>query len=206
MKKGIFVTIEGPDGSGKSTQLSFIKKYFEKVQIAPLFTREPGGTSISEKIREIILDKDNKEMDSKTEALLYAASRAQHVSQVIRPALESGRIVVCDRYIDSSIVYQGIGRNLGHKIEEISNWATDGLMPDLTILIVVDPDTGKTRRTNREEDRIELENKSFHQTVFEGYISLKDRFPERILLIDGTKCIEEISSQIAQSLENLLNK
>ncbi len=204
MKKGIFVTIEGPDGSGKSTQLNFIKKYFEKLEIEPVYTREPGGTAISEKIREIILDKENKGMDAKAEALLYAASRAQHVSQVIRPALESGRIVICDRYIDSSIVYQGIARNLGDYVEEISKWATDGLMPDLTIVIIVDPDTGKSRRSNREEDRIESENNSFHQKVYNGYKSLKNKFQERILIVDGTKSMEEISNQISQALEKFL--
>ena len=206
MKKRMFVTIEGPDGAGKSTQLAHIKNFFETKNIETIFTREPGGTEISEKIREIILDKNNGEMSSKTEALLYMASRAQHVDELIRPALLSGKTVVCDRYMDSSIVYQGIARGLGDKINELNMWATDYLLPDLTIVIVVDPMIGKARRKNRAEDRIENENMQFHQKVYEGYLKLVDSDKNRYLLIDGTDERSNISLKITNALERLLEK
>ncbi len=168
--KGLFISIEGPDGSGKSTQIENIRKFFADKNIEIVFTREPGGTPIGERIREIILDNSFKEMDYMTEAMLYAASRAQHVAQIIRPALEVGKVVVCDRFVDSSIAYQGYGRHLGEAVEVINSYAVKECMPDVTFLLKVDPNVGKTRiKANREtEDRLEHEKMAFHSEVFEG--------------------------------------
>ena len=169
MYKGLFITIEGPDGSGKSTQIQFMKEFFQERNLACLFTREPGGTSIGEKLRGIILDKENSEMCDMTEALLYAASRAQHVEELIKPALEDGLIVVCDRFIDSSIAYQGYGRGLGDSVRIINEFAVNGCMPDVTFLMELDPGIGKSRIEESEQDRLELEKIEFHQKVYEGY-------------------------------------
>ncbi len=204
MKRGIFITIEGPDGSGKSTQLLHIKTFFEKEGLSAIFTREPGGTKISERIRSVILDDDNSNMNPKAEAFLYAASRAQHVSEIIKPSLEEGKNVICDRYIDSSIVYQGIARQLGPFVEELNKWGTDNLTPDLTILLVVDPITGKKRRKNRTEDRIESEKISFHEEVYKGYLSLSEKKNDRYILIDGTKSKNEISNIITEAIKKVL--
>ena len=149
--KGLFISFEGGDGSGKTTQIMEIKQYFEKKGRKVILTREPGGTRIAEAIREIILDPEFKEMDYMAEALLYAASRAQHVRQIIKPALEAGNIVLCDRFVDSSVVYQGIGRGLGiDAVEGINNHATLGLMPNVTILIDLPVEVGIKRKKNQQ--------------------------------------------------------
>lgn len=176
MKNGLFISIEGPDGSGKSTQIEVLRKYFEKQGIDVLLTREPGGTPISEKIREIILDKNNMEMDDMTEALLYAASRAQHVAEVIKPALAAGKIVICDRFIDSSIAYQGYGRELGDCVRVINEYAVRGCIPDMTFLMKMDPKVGKERISESEQDRLEQEKLDFHRRVFDGYIEMERAF------------------------------
>ena len=150
--KGIFISFEGADASGKSTQIRLLREWLESKGIEPLVTREPGGTAIGEKIRAILLDRENGEMLPLTEALLYAASRAQHVGQVIRPALKEGRVVITDRFVDSSIAYQGYGRGLGEVAEIINTPAVDGVLPDLTILLVVDPEDMRRRRDPGEED------------------------------------------------------
>ncbi len=206
MKKGIFVTIEGPDGAGKSTQLNYIQKFFQKTNREVIFTREPGGTPIGEEIRKVILDTKNKEMDSKAETLLYLAARAQHVSQLILPALKKGKIVVSDRYMDSTTVYQGFARGLGKDVEEINNWVINEAVPDLTIVLAVNPEIGKARRENRKEDRIESESFEFHQKVYEGYLKLANKYPERILFLDGTDTVENIKEKIENSLERLMKE
>ena len=155
MERGLFISFEGPDGSGKSTQIEYLKEYFLEREIACVFTREPGGTHIGEEIREIILDKQNNDMTDLTEAFLYAASRSQHVEQVIQPALEAGKVVVCDRFVDSSIAYQGYARGLGDLVEEINRYATGNLLPDITFFIDVDPKVGKRRISSDERDRLE---------------------------------------------------
>ena len=206
MTRGLFISIEGPDGSGKSTQLNNIKKFFQEKGIETIFTREPGGTIIGERIREILLDKCHAEMDSMKEDMLYAAARAQHVAQVIKPALAEGKVVVCDRFVDSSIAYQGFGRKLGDSVEIINSYAVAGCMPDLTILMVLDPSIGKTRIDSREKDRLELEKDAFHRDVFEGYLSLKEKYPDRIFGIDASRTIEDIKCDIYKKLEEMLKR
>lgn len=204
MKKGLFITFEGPDGSGKTTQIELLKSYIEEIGYDAVLTREPGGTPIGEKIREIILDKNHTEMDFMTEALLYAASRAQHVGQVILPNLEKGRTVICDRFVDSSIVYQGFGRNLGDSVRIINEFAVGGCTPDVTFLMKVDPSVGKKRIKTEEQDRLELEKIEYHNVVFDAYIQLEKLYPERIIGIDATGTIAEIGAVIQGHIERLL--
>lgn len=205
MKDSLFITIEGPDGAGKSTQINNIKAFLETRGIEYILTREPGGTNISEQIRDIILDKKNVEMNPVTEALLYAASRAQHVAQVIKPALEQGKVVICDRFIDSSFAYQGHARGLGDTVWEVNRAAVDGCMPDVTFVFKLDPKVGLKRVENRgAEDRLELEKLEFHQRVYEGYLALEKQYPERIVGIDATGSIEEIKQQVYTVLEDKL--
>ncbi|MBR6473180.1 MAG: dTMP kinase [Firmicutes bacterium] len=204
--KGLFITIEGPDGSGKSTQIENIKKFFEDRDIDIVFTREPGGTPIGERIREIILDNQFKEMDYMTEAMLYAASRAQHVAQVIRPALQAGKVVVCDRFVDSSLAYQGYGRRLGESVEVINSFAVQDCVPDITFLMKVDPKMGRNRiKENREnQDRLEHEKLAFHREVYKGYLELEKKYSERIVGIDASLGIDEIRDEIYRKLEEVL--
>ena len=204
--RGLFITIEGPDGSGKSMQIENRKKFFEDKNIEIVFTREPGGTAIGERIREIILDNSFKEMDPMTEAMLYAASRAQHVAQKIRPALEAGKVVVCDRFVDSSLAYQGYGRELGEAVEIINSYAVKECMPDVTFLMKLDPDVGKHRiQENRgSQDRLEHEKLAFHRKVYEGYLELEKKYPERIIGIDASLGIDEIRDVIYSKLEEII--
>lgn len=206
MKKGLFITVEGGDGSGKTTQLAFIKEYLKEKGEDVLFTREPGGTALGEKIRGLILDPANKEMDPMTETLLYAASRAQLVNEVIRPALSEGRTVVCDRYVDSSIAYQGYARGLGDSVTQINGYAIGDCIPDATILIKVDPAKSHARIDEKEMDRMEQESAAFHRRVYEGYLALEKAYPGRIIGIDGEQPIETVSEMIARQLDRLLMK
>lgn len=205
MKQGYFITFEGGDGAGKSTQINKLMEYLESRGFDVILTREPGGTNIGEKIREIILDPENIEMDSVTEAMLYAASRAQHVAQIIKPAIESGKIVICDRFIDSSIAYQGYGRGLGDSISIINSYAIGDYMPHKTFLLKLKPQAGSKRISGREKDRIELEAVSFHQKVYDGYEALENKYPERIVGIDASGTIEEIADEIKKHIDDLLN-
>ncbi len=204
MKKGLFISIEGPDGSGKSTQIENIKQFFKDKDIDIVFTREPGGTPIGERIREIILDKNCKEMDSMTEAMLYAAARAQHVNQVIRPALEQKKIVVCDRFVDSSIAYQGYGRRLGESVAIINGFAIGDCMPDVTFLMKLDPTVGRKRIDEKQQDRLEMEKDAFHVSVFKGYLDIEKKNPQRIVGIDASRSINEIKLDIYKKLEEVL--
>ena len=204
MKKGLFITMEGPDGSGKSTQIEEIKCFFEQRGDSVVLTREPGGTSIGEKIRTILLDRENKEMDPMTEAMLYAATRAQHVAQVIRPALKEGKHVICDRFLDSSIAYQGYGRGLGDCVSIINAYAVQDCMPDLTFLMKLKPEIGRKRIGENRQDRIEMETLDFHNQVFAGYEELELQFPERIVGIDASREVEEIREEILYQIERRL--
>lgn len=204
MKQGIFITLEGPDGSGKSTQIQYIKEYFEENGMPCVFTREPGGTAIGEKLRAIILDRDNSEMSSMTEALLYAASRAQHVEELIKPALAEGKAVVCDRFIDSSIAYQGYGRGLGEPVRIINELAVDGCLPDVTFLMVLSPEEGKSRIGGRSQDRLEQEKLEFHNRVYEGYRKLAQDYPQRFVEINASGDRESVRREIYAHLERIL--
>ena len=204
--KGLFITIEGPDASGKSTQIKLLKDYLQNKGYDIVLTREPGGTKISEKIRSIILDKENKTMNSRTEALLYAASRAQHVEELIKPALKANKIVICDRFVDSSLIYQGIGRNLG--IENIYNlnlFAMQDIIPDLTLLLDIDMNKAKKRKENRGNlDRLESEKDVFHEDVFNGYKKLKGLYPKRIKTVKANGNIKQVHEEIINIINAFL--
>ena len=204
--RGLFISIEGPDGSGKSTQIENIKKFFADKNIDIVFTREPGGTPIGERIREIILDNNSKEMDAMTEAMLYAASRAQHVAEVIRPALEAGKVVVCDRFVDSSLAYQGYGRQLGEAVSVINQYAVKECMPDVTFLMKLDPTIGKHRIAEHRDnqDRLEHERLAFHRKVYTGYLELENLYSDRIVGIDASLGIDEIRDEIYSKLEEII--
>jgi dTMP kinase len=206
MKSGLFITFEGPDGSGKTTQIRKLTMFMTEQGFDTLVTREPGGTVIGEKIRDVILDRNHTEMDAITEAMLYAASRAQHVSEVIAPALEAGRTVICDRFMDSSIAYQGYGRKLGDCVRVINEIAVAGLIPDITFLLVVDPKEGKRRIKNEQLDRLELEENDYHQDVYNGYMELAKEHSNRIVLIDGSGDIEGISQEITRIAKEFLER
>ena len=197
---GIFISMEGPDGSGKSTQIELLSAYLKEKGYDVLVTREPGGTAISEAVRGILLNKDYTEMDYMTEALLYASARAQLVAEVIAPALEEGKAVISDRFIDSSAVYQGIARGLGvEKIYKINEFATKGLLPQITIHLDLPAKVGISRKKNQAElDRMELESLDFHERVAEGYRELAGLAPQRIHTIDATLPIEVIHDEITK--------
>lgn len=202
--RGLFITLEGGDGAGKSTQIRNIEKFFADKGLTVTHTREPGGTPISEKLRAILLDPANSEMHAVTEMLIYAAARAQHVREIVMPALERGEIVICDRYVDSSIAYQAYGRGLGDMVAEVNHRATGGLIPDLTIWLDIDPETGKARATHdKDPDRLEQESTSFHTRVREGYASIAKAEPERFRRVDATGTVDEIKDEIYRFLEEL---
>ena len=206
MAKGIFITMEGPDGSGKSTQIALLREYLEKEGYQVLITREPGGNIISEAIREVILNKDFTEMSSITEMLLYAAARAQLIDQIVGPALESGQAVISDRFVDSSLVYQGIARGIGvEKVYEVNKLAIGKYMPDVTFLLDLPAEVGISRKKDQKElDRMELESLEFHKNVAQGYRDMASRFPERIRTIDATLPVEEISGLIIGAVRDIL--
>ncbi|HBM79411.1 MAG: dTMP kinase [Clostridiales bacterium] len=205
MKRGYFITMEGPDGSGKSTQIEMLKAYFIDKGYEVIVTREPGGTMISEKIRKIILDTENTGMCPVTEALLYAASRAQLVFEVIKPAISKGKIVICDRYIDSSIVYQGIGRGLGaDMVMSINTPAIQNIMPDITFLFDIDPQVALNRKINTSKaDRLELEDIKFHKIVYNGYREIAKN-NKRIKIINADRDVYAINKDIINCIKEHL--
>ena len=205
--RGLFITLEGGDGAGKSTQIRNIESFFEKKGLVVVHTREPGGTAISEKLRDILLDSENSEMEDVTEMLIYAASRAQHVREFVMPALEKGQIVICDRFVDSSIAYQAFGRGLGDMVGVVNDYATAGLAPDITFWMDIDPKAGKERVSKMGDfDRLESEELDFHYSVYGGYKALAEICPERIKRIDASKSVEEISEDIEAYLVELCEK
>lgn len=203
---GIFITMEGPDGAGKSTQIDLLRGYLLERGYDIIVCREPGGTVISEAVREVILNKDYKNMGHMTELLLYAAARAQLVEEVIQPALEEGKVVICDRFIESSAVYQGIARGMGvDLVYEINQFAVGSTMPDITILLDIDAETGIGRKKQQAQlDRMESEKLEFHKKVVEGYRLLAERDKKRMVKIDGSNSIEEIHRQIKGAVNNTL--
>lgn len=194
---GLFITIEGPDGAGKTSILKELFPLLKKVAKTEMIqTREPGGIPIAEEIRQVILDPKNERMDERTEALLYAAARRQHLIEKILPALEEGNIVICDRFVDSSLAYQGAGRRIGmREIARLNEFATEGLTPDFTLYLDVDSDTGLRRiQKNRQNqiDRLDSEGLEFHQRVRHAYLKLAEEYPERIHKIDARSSFEEV--------------
>ncbi len=198
MGSGLFITVEGTDGSGKSTQIALMAEYLRKMGHEVVLTREPGGTNISEKIRSIILDPENREMGYIAEALLYASSRAQHVAELIKPSVEQGKVVICDRFVDSSYVYQGFGRGIDMQIlESVNKIAMDGMFPDITFFFDISPEVALERRIQATgADRIENEKMEFHMKVYRGYKSLAAKDPDRIKVIDADRSIEEIAEDV----------
>lgn len=205
--KGIFISMEGPDGSGKSTQIDLLTKYLESRGYEIVVTREPGGNAISEAIREIILNKEYTDMSYMTEALLYASARAQLVSEVIKPALDAGKAVISDRFVDSSAVYQGMARGLGvDNVYKINEFALQGIMPDVTIHLDLPASVGIARKKNQAElDRMELETLDFHERVAEGYRKLAALAPERIYTVDALLPVEEIHHMIVTQVGRVMN-
>lgn len=203
MKKGYLISLEGGEGAGKTTTLERLVAYLESHNIDYISTREPGGVHISEQIRNVILDKDNVEMDSKTEALLFAAARRQHLVQKVIPALEAGKLVIMDRYVDSSLIYQGYVRGMGvDEVFKLNQYAIDDLLPDVTLYFDLSPEVGLARINkdkDREINRLDLEEGSFHHKVREGYLMLADKF-DRIKVIDAEKTLDEVFDQVIEVL------
>jgi dTMP kinase len=206
MTRGIFITLEGPDGAGKTTIAHMLAEKFENTML----TREPGGIDIAEQIRRVILAKENIAMDPRTEALLYAAARRQHLVEKVKPALKQGKMVLCDRFVDSSLAYQGYARGLGvDEVFSINQFAIGDMMPELTIYFDIDPESGLERiskNQGREVNRLDLESLDFHQKVHEGYQLLLERFPERMIKIDASGSLEKVLQEAVSAIENHLNK
>ncbi|MDF2660874.1 MAG: thymidylate kinase [Paenibacillus sp.] len=201
---GFFVTVEGGEGAGKTTAIRSIEQVLMQAGYEVVVTREPGGIAIAEQIREVILDKNNVTMDGRTEALLYAAARRQHLVEKVRPALQAGKAVLCDRFIDSSLAYQGYARGLGiDEIFDINRFAIDGTMPDLTLFLDVSPEVGLARihaNREREVNRLDLEALSFHERVRAGYRQLLERFPDRIIRVDA----DQSESDVVRALSDVV--
>ncbi|MDR3214995.1 MAG: dTMP kinase [Bacilli bacterium] len=210
MDKRLFITFEGPDGSGKTTIIKMVAKYLKNNNIDFVLTREPGGSLIAEQIRNIILNPNNLELSSTTEALLYAASRAQHFNEVIEPALMNNKLVLCDRFIDSSLAYQGVARGLGiDEVMEINRFAIKDVLPDLTIFFDLDPIIGLNRINNsefREINRLDLEEKAFHYQVYEGYLKIVKMYQKRFKVVDAHKPIEEVYNNVINIIMEQLNR
>lgn len=202
MSEGLFITLEGGDGVGKSTQAALLEEWLTGRGRTVVRTREPGGTDAGVEIREIVLH-HRGDIAPRAEALLYAADRAHHIATVVRPALSRGDIVVQDRYIDSSVAYQGAGRVLdAQQIRDLSLWAAEGLLPDLTILLDLDEDTARSRldTARTRYDRLEAERSDFHARVRAGYLALAEQEPERFLVVDASRPVEEIAAEIRDRL------
>jgi dTMP kinase len=201
----LFVAIDGGDGCGKTTQAQLLHARLLAANISAVLTRQPGGTNAGKVIRELLLDPVSR-LDPRTEALLYAADRAQHVAEVVRPALEAGTVVVQDRGVDSSLAYQAAGRGMDREVvANLSRWATEGLTPDLTIVLDIDPEVGLARATRDGVlDRLEREDLAFHERVRAGFLDCVARAPERYLLLDATRAVEELEEAIWSRVQDLL--
>lgn len=206
----MFITIEGPEGSGKTTAVNNAVNKLEEMGYQIVRTREPGGTPISEQIRNVILYKNNVAMDKRTEALLYAASRRQHLVEKVWPALKEGKIVICDRFLDSSLAYQGGARELGvDNILQVNSFATEGTFPDLTLLFDIEPEIGLARiaaNANREVNRLDLEKLGFHKKVRNTFLELAKRYPERYVIIDASQSREEVAEATLKAILTKLCK
>lgn len=204
---GKFISFEGGEGSGKTTIIKSLVKELEKNGYSVLSTREPGGSDIAEQIRSLILNVDNTAMGKETETLLYAASRIQHLEEKILPALKEGKVVICDRYLDSSLAYQGHARGVGFSDVLTANTFALKHMPEMTFFIDVTPEVGMKRIIGRDKmDRLDLESYEFHNKVYEGYLRLCKMYPTRIIRIDGNRSCEEICEEINKYVMDFLNK
>lgn len=206
----MFVTIEGPEGSGKSSVTKEVVKLLEQEGEQVVLTREPGGTPIAEQIREVILNKENTKMDPVTEALLYAAARRQHLVEKVWPLSKEGKIIISDRFLDSSLAYQGGARGLGiDYILEMNQFATEGYYPDLTLLFDLDPRIGLARiaaNKGREVNRLDLEKIDFHDSVRQTFLSLAKRFPERFVILDASKPFDEVVQDAYHAIKDRLSR
>ncbi|SHM18824.1 thymidylate kinase [Caldanaerovirga acetigignens] len=200
VRKGKFITIEGPDGAGKTTQAGKLVEFLKSKGKRVIATREPGGTALGEQLRKILLDPEGSPVSS-AEALIYAACRAQLLEKMVIPALKEGFIVICDRFVDSSLAYQGYARGIGiNRILQLNKWVIGTYWPDLTILLDIDPAESLKRLTGG-KDRLEGETLEFHQKVREGYMKVKEMFPERIKVIDASLSVKEVFEKIVEELE-----
>lgn len=202
--KGLFITFEGPEGAGKTSVIQKLSKELEDLNYPIILTREPGGIAIAEQIRSVILDCDNTEMDARTEALLYAAARRQHLVERVIPALKDNKIVLCDRFIDSSLAYQGYARGIGvEDVLSINEFATEKMMPSLTVYFDIEPEAGLERiaaNTKREINRLDQEELDFHYKVKEGYDLVKDKYRDRFAVVDASKDFESVCEQVRDIL------
>ncbi|KKS84850.1 MAG: Thymidylate kinase [Candidatus Gottesmanbacteria bacterium GW2011_GWA1_43_11] len=209
MKKGLFITFEGGEGAGKSIQVEILASHLHEQGYDVTVTREPGGTRIGEQIRTITHDPENVDLTPVTEAYLMAAARAQHVEQIIFPSLENGKIVVCDRYVYSSIAYQGYGRQLGgEKIQKLNDLAINGAIPDLVFFLDVPVETGQKRRRTaiKVKDRLDLQQKEFYARVHEGYRQLAKKYADLFVVVDGTQSIESVALKVWDVVKSRLDK
>lgn len=206
---GLFISIEGPDGSGKTTIAKMVVDKLNNEGYKTLYTREPGGVKIAENIRDIILDVKNTNLDARCEALLYAASRRQHLVEKVIPALNDGYIVISDRFVDSSLAYQGYARGIGiDEVYSINMFAIDKAWPDLTILLDISPSVGLKRiMENRQNEinRLDLEDINFHNKVHQGYEIIKEKYKDRITLVDANKSVDEVFNQVYKLVKNKIN-
>jgi dTMP kinase len=217
MQRGKFITFEGIDGCGKTTQLRLLERYLAEQAIPFISTREPGGTPLGTRIRAVLLEVSEEPVEPLAELLLYAADRAQHVRQLILPTLARGKVVLCDRYSDATIAYQGYGRGFDLPlVEQLMNWATDGLKPDLTLLFDLDVRVGLNRvhrrshantsaQTLEQPDRLDLEPAEFHERVRQGYLAIAARAPERFRLISAAGSIETVAENVFKEVEHVLS-
>ncbi len=206
-KPGLFIAFEGGDGAGKSTQALLLAQALSDAGRTVLRTREPGGTPVGEKLRSLVLDHGQGEIDARTEALIFAAARAAHAAQVIAPAVARGEVVISDRYADSSIAYQGAGRSLGtDTVAALNDWATSGLWPDLTVLLDVSPEQGRDRRTagDATEDRLESEPDDFHAAIRCAFLELAQKNPQRYLVLPAKSPVPELAAIVAERVMLLL--
>ena len=207
---GLFISIEGPEGSGKTTVAKKVTEKLEEEGYKVLYTREPGGVEIAEKIRDIILDVKNTNLDPKSEALLYAASRRQHLVEKVDPALKKGYIIICDRFVDSSLAYQGHARKIGiDEVFNINKFAIGETWPDLTILLDIDPQIGLDRintERNQEVNRLDLESINFHKLVHDGYEIIKNKYRNRFTIVDGNKSKDEVFNEVYSLIKQEIEK
>ena len=204
---GKFITFEGIDGSGKTTQINLLEEKLSQQGISTLILREPGGTKLSEKIREILLDRENINLSPSVESLLFVASRTQLIAEKIKPSLERNQFVICDRYSDSTVAYQGYGRGLNVEyLEELNKFATDSIQPDITIILDVDPEKAAIRMASDVPDRLESTGTHFFLRVREGYYEIARRYPQRCVIIDGSQSESEVFELVLKEVNNKLLK